>query len=193
MSWKRVQSQKRFPTVVRWAKSPLEWAGIDPLPPELLCPSMKIPLISMNKEGVNQLGLITVLCCLPAFWWFEAILGRKWEEGERWGESGWLPTMIDAPRPWRPIPLSLSPDRPPSVMWQREKINGQDFSARTRVRGYRAQSPLPLLMPNDLYLSMFWVNSFCCFLSVLMLLHMSRNLVLLSVSGKDVMTVLVGL
>ena len=51
MSWKRVQSQKRFPTVVRWAKSPLEWAGIDPLPPELLRPSMKIPLISMTFHG----------------------------------------------------------------------------------------------------------------------------------------------
>ena len=37
--------------MVRWAKSPLEWAGIDPLPPELMRPSMEIPLISMNFHG----------------------------------------------------------------------------------------------------------------------------------------------
>ena len=51
MSWKRVQSQKRFPTVVRWAKSPLEWAGIDPLPPELSLAPMKIHWNQGNFHG----------------------------------------------------------------------------------------------------------------------------------------------
>ena len=51
MIWKRVQSQKRFPTVVRWAKSPLEWAGIDPLPPELSLAPMKINWNQGNFHG----------------------------------------------------------------------------------------------------------------------------------------------
>ena len=40
--------------MVRWAKSPLEWAGIDPLPPELSLAPMKIHWNQGNFHGWAQ-------------------------------------------------------------------------------------------------------------------------------------------
>ena len=65
-------------------------------------------------------------------------LRRFWAESERKEGEGGIWLLGDDDR--RPSPLAahssvrLSGQAP--VVWQREKINGQDFSARTRVRGF---------------------------------------------------------
>ena len=51
MSWKRVQSQKRFPTVFRWAKSPWRHPESILFPWKLIRPSMKIHWNQGNFHG----------------------------------------------------------------------------------------------------------------------------------------------